>query len=44
MLLWKLWLLGIAASIEYASLLVISGTTTSGLLLWIFRSVVVDMS
>jgi hypothetical protein len=40
----KLWLLGITTSIEYDFLMVLSSVPVSGLLLWIVRSVILDLS
>jgi len=42
--LWTLWLLGVDTYIKYASLMLLSSITMSGLLLWIFRSVIMDLS
>jgi len=44
MVLQDLLALGIATSAKYASLMVTLSTTTSGLLLWIVRSVILDPS
>jgi hypothetical protein len=44
MVLRDLLALGIATSSKYASLMVTLSTTTSGLLLWIVRSVILDRS
>jgi len=42
--LWSLWLLGIAASTECVALMVLSSINMCDPLLWIFRSVVMDLS
>jgi hypothetical protein len=44
MVLSRLLLLGIAASIKHASLMILSNITVSGLLLWTVQSVVIDLS
>jgi len=41
--LWRMWLLGVAASVKYACLMVLSHMTVSGLLLWTFRSIIMDL-
>jgi hypothetical protein len=40
----RVWVLGIATAIKYASLMELSGMTVSGLLLWTVRSVIMDLS